>query len=504
MGGEVARCRLVGWNALVEVRVVLPFALPGLTTANGRAMAGPSAAGQARVGERSMGTGGRAASARAVGAADVRRSQGDSPLRWRARRCSSTNRRWGLARRAGGRPTGTGSRWPRPVQESRSVAPQTAVGPERRLTPTPEPAAPRRAAAVPPAPPTGRAGGGLPQPHTVAERVQHHIQHPHGARLVQRGVAVAALGRLHARRAARCGTRSRRSPPGWRRASAAAPRDPARRTRRRRGARRGRTPSGGRCTGCSAVDMPPMSQRSQIANSGRIPMAACSAACSAPGTRAMSTPTASRAASSRSYQTPRVCRVCRGQVERHGLQHRAVRCAPLVLHHLRGHRHLAERHPHRAALPAGEHCGHFDVGRRAGVGAPVRGRRRAPARPRRRDRGPARGSSRRGAGTPRRRARWRVPSQRRPCRASAPVSASTTATCPSPDPRMSTVPAGRSRSRARTTRQGGAAAPRRPPARRAPARRRSRRTPRRGRPRSAAARPRRTPAADPARRGCRG
>ena len=41
MGGEVARCRLVGWNALVEVRVVLPFALPGLTTANGRAMAGP-------------------------------------------------------------------------------------------------------------------------------------------------------------------------------------------------------------------------------------------------------------------------------------------------------------------------------------------------------------------------------------------------------------------------------------------------------------------------------
>src|SRR6185312_7922417 len=140
MGGEVARCRLVGWNALVEVRVQLPFTLPGLTTANGRALAGPSAAGQARVGERSMGTAGRAASARAVGAADVRRSQGDSPLRWRARRCSSTNRRWGLARRAGGRPTGTGSRWPRPVQEPRSVAPQTAVGPERRSTPTPEPA----------------------------------------------------------------------------------------------------------------------------------------------------------------------------------------------------------------------------------------------------------------------------------------------------------------------------------------------------------------------------
>ena len=30
MGGEVARCRLVGWNALVEVRVAVPFALPGL------------------------------------------------------------------------------------------------------------------------------------------------------------------------------------------------------------------------------------------------------------------------------------------------------------------------------------------------------------------------------------------------------------------------------------------------------------------------------------------
>ena len=203
MGGEVARCRLVGWNALVEVRVVLPFALPGLTTASGRAMAGPSTAGQARVGERSMGTAGRAAAARAVarGRAAPLAGRFAAPMaRSSLQQHQSATAPWLAAPERG--PTGAGSRWPRPVQEPRSVAPQTAVGPERRLTPTPEPAAPRRAAAVPPAPPTGRAGGGLPQPAAVAERVQHDIQHPHGARLVQRRVAVAALGRLHARRTA--------------------------------------------------------------------------------------------------------------------------------------------------------------------------------------------------------------------------------------------------------------------------------------------------------------
>ena len=250
--------------------------------------------------------------------------------------------------------------------------------------------------------------------------------------------------------------------------------------------------------------MPPMSQRSQIANSGRIPMAACSAACSAPGTRRDVHPGRVEGGLVEVVPHPAGVQGLPREVERHGLQHRAVRCAPLVLHHLRGHRHLAERHPHRAALPAGEHGGHLDVGRRAGVGAPVRG-----GGAHQRDPGVevevlAPGSSRRGAGTPRRRARWRAPSRRRPCRASArcpprrrPPGRARIRGCPR-------CPPGAPRSRARTTRWDGAAAPRRPPARRAPARRRSRRTPRRGRPRSAAARPRRTPAAGPARRGCRG
>ena len=51
-GGEVVRCRLVGWTALVEVRVSGPFALPGLTTASGRAAAGLLASRQGRFGER--------------------------------------------------------------------------------------------------------------------------------------------------------------------------------------------------------------------------------------------------------------------------------------------------------------------------------------------------------------------------------------------------------------------------------------------------------------------
>src|SRR6185295_483583 len=105
--------------------------------------------------------------------------------------------------------TGTGSRPLRLVRESPDVAPQTAVGPERRLTPTPEPASPRTAAAVPLAPPTGRAGGGLPLADLPADRAQHQVQHAHGTRLVQRHVAVAALGRLHARRAARLAFASR-------------------------------------------------------------------------------------------------------------------------------------------------------------------------------------------------------------------------------------------------------------------------------------------------------
>jgi secretion/DNA translocation related TadE-like protein len=41
MGGEVTTCGLAGWDALVEVGVPVPLALPGLGTATGRARAGP-------------------------------------------------------------------------------------------------------------------------------------------------------------------------------------------------------------------------------------------------------------------------------------------------------------------------------------------------------------------------------------------------------------------------------------------------------------------------------
>jgi secretion/DNA translocation related TadE-like protein len=109
-GGGVVRCRLVGWSVLVEVRVPVPFALPGLDTATGQAMAGPDPVGQPRFGERSMDTAGRADTASAAFTACTHRSKHGSALRQRARRCSSTNRRRTLVRCAGARPTGTGSR----------------------------------------------------------------------------------------------------------------------------------------------------------------------------------------------------------------------------------------------------------------------------------------------------------------------------------------------------------------------------------------------------------
>lgn len=41
MGGLVASCALSGWDALVEVHVAVPLALPGTGPARGRARAGP-------------------------------------------------------------------------------------------------------------------------------------------------------------------------------------------------------------------------------------------------------------------------------------------------------------------------------------------------------------------------------------------------------------------------------------------------------------------------------
>jgi secretion/DNA translocation related TadE-like protein len=75
----MVRCRLVGWSALVEVRVPVPIPLPGLDTASGQAMAGPDPGGQARVGERSTDTAGRAGAASAAFTADTRRSERGSP-----------------------------------------------------------------------------------------------------------------------------------------------------------------------------------------------------------------------------------------------------------------------------------------------------------------------------------------------------------------------------------------------------------------------------------------
>ena len=79
------------------------------------------------------------------------------------------------------------------------------------------------------------------------QRADDQPQHPDSAGLVQRVVAVAALRRLHARRAAASGTRTPRSPPPSPPANVAACRKPrARRTPHRRGGRRRRTPSAGR------------------------------------------------------------------------------------------------------------------------------------------------------------------------------------------------------------------------------------------------------------------
>jgi secretion/DNA translocation related TadE-like protein len=41
MGGTLTSCRLSGWDALVEVRVPVALAAPGIDTAAGRARAGP-------------------------------------------------------------------------------------------------------------------------------------------------------------------------------------------------------------------------------------------------------------------------------------------------------------------------------------------------------------------------------------------------------------------------------------------------------------------------------
>jgi secretion/DNA translocation related TadE-like protein len=50
MGGEVARCLLLEWDALVEIHVRVPLTLPGTGKAVGRARAGPWEPGPAVLG----------------------------------------------------------------------------------------------------------------------------------------------------------------------------------------------------------------------------------------------------------------------------------------------------------------------------------------------------------------------------------------------------------------------------------------------------------------------
>ena len=142
-------------------------------------------------------------------------------------------------------------------------------------------------------------------PGRRGQLVEDDVEHPHRAGLVQRVVAVAALGRLHARRAAALALAARDGGPGRL--------QPPRSTANPRSLKP--APPGWPSytkivavpvSGCSAVERPPRSQRSQVASSGRMPMAACSAACSEPGSSTSSSSARSTARSSRVSQTARV------------------------------------------------------------------------------------------------------------------------------------------------------------------------------------------------------
>ena len=116
-------------------------------------------------------------------------------------------------------------------------------------------------------------------------RAERGSQQRHRSRLVERLVAVAALGRLHAARATAAARaaldhrqRRRQVPPAGGEAQlgdAHTPRDSRRRSRS----------SASPVSAWNGVETPPTSQRSQIVNSGRMPMPACSTACSVPGSR---------------------------------------------------------------------------------------------------------------------------------------------------------------------------------------------------------------------------
>ena len=168
--------------------------------------------------------------------------------------------------------------------------------------------------------------------------VEDHVEHPHRAGLVQRVVAVAALGRLHARRAAALALAAGHRGPGRLSASGAAPRTRARRSRRRRGARRRRRSSPSRCPGAAR-------SRARRGPSGRRWPAA--AGCRSRRARRRA---ASRAAPASSTSARCDRPLVEGQPHRAGAQlpgrqvqrelgqHLAgAQPAPLVGHHLVGH-----------------------------------------------------------------------------------------------------------------------------------------------------------------------
>ena len=461
------------------------------TTASGRAHGRDRIGRRASPGRRAVDgyCAGRTAPARARrgGSRTGAARQGGSPHRRRARRCNSTDRRppWltapdtGLLEQV---PAGPGR------SGNRGFAPQTAVGPERPPTPTPEPAPPRLGRRRPARPPTGRPAAAYlrSRADTAAERVAARRPAP-----ARRPPCPAARCRCRTWATARttgsrCGTRSPEiGRTGGGQPAAAAPRAPARRSPAPPGWPSCTNTVGRPVCGCSAVDMPPMSQRSQIANSGSSPIAACSAACSAPGTRAASHPDGVEGRLVEVVPDRRGC-AASAAGRSSGTVSSTVPsgAAPLVRHHLRGHRHLAERTPapgrgrgRRAPRTTSTSAVERASVRQSGSAA------RTSATPASRSSVLAPGSSRRGAGTPRRRARWRAPSRASTVPSIRPVSASTT--------RHLTEPGAADVHRARRALPGRGPEPPGGPAAQHPVgdqlvehrpRRRPRRTPRRRRP----------------------
>ena len=216
MGGTVTDCRLAGWDALVEVRVPISIAFPGIDAAAGRARAGPvpttdDSVPAPPVVETTPPNDPAEAHLIAIGFAlqlAIRTTSGrptqaggrahrgahqlvTSRVRPTTRRTTRTlvvtpvpitDKHWqredptrlldGVTGRA--RPVG-------PPE----VAPQTAVGPERPNRRPPTSGPPHADRRRPARPPTWPAGDGLSRGRAhgradpSAQHVEHHVQQPH-------------------------------------------------------------------------------------------------------------------------------------------------------------------------------------------------------------------------------------------------------------------------------------------------------------------------------------